>query len=296
MKTLLLRMVLIGLVGVTAARSATPPVVGPAPGKTIKVFLLAGQSNMEGKGDGAKLTADERAALKRAKTHVRLAYNRLPIGPLDAVAAGAGNKKRFEIDTSFGPELFFGLRLAAAWPDEPILLIKRSVGATSLHGVWNPEWTAEKAKHMGEERATPLFADFLAYVRDVLAPYRRDEYEYCGMLWVQGEADGNVGKFGPEPAAAYGRNLQNLITRVRQETGVPALPFLMIDVGAGQVVEGMKATVKALPAVSFIPQSKDPNSSHFFPKHAVGHYNYEGQKRMGSLLAEEFLRAYAAGR
>jgi len=30
--------------------------------KTVKVFILAGQSNMEGKGDGAKLTADERVA------------------------------------------------------------------------------------------------------------------------------------------------------------------------------------------------------------------------------------------
>ncbi|MBL9142520.1 MAG: hypothetical protein JNM99_02460 [Verrucomicrobiaceae bacterium] len=165
--------------------------------KKLKVFILAGQSNMEGKGDGSKLTADEKARLAKAGQHVRLAYNHQPVVPLNVTDAGAGNKKRFGIDLSFGPELFFGLKLAEAWPDDDILLIKRSQGTTSLYGVRNPEWTAEKAAKMGEEKLAPLYADLIAYVREVLGDKDKASYEFCGALWVQGEADGNVSKCGP---------------------------------------------------------------------------------------------------
>ena len=53
---------------------------------------------LEGKGDGSKLTADEKARLAKAGQHVRLAYNHQPVVPLNVTDAGAGNKKRFGID------------------------------------------------------------------------------------------------------------------------------------------------------------------------------------------------------
>jgi hypothetical protein len=58
----------------------------------------------------------------------------------------------------------------------------------------------------------------------------------------------------------------------------------------------METTATAVDNVSLIPQSKDPTSPNFFPKYPVGHYNYEGMKRIGSLLAAEYLKRYAAGR
>jgi acetyl esterase/lipase len=272
-------------------------VVGPAHAATVprklKVFLLAGQSNMEGKGDGAKLTPDERARLKAVQPRIRIAYNHEPLVPLDVITAAPGNKKRFGVDFTFGPELFFGLRVAEAWPNDEILLIKRSVGATSLYGRWNPDWTKEKAAKFGEENAQPLYPDFIGYVREILSTYPRDSYEICGMLWVQGEQDSNVSKNGPEPAESYGRNLQNLIKRVRTDVGVNDLPFLLVQVGNGKVVEGMRTTEQTMQNVTLVPRSMDPASPNFFPQYPVGHYNYEGQKRIGSLLAEAFLKKYA---
>lgn len=279
--------VLLGLLGLNFA-----PALGQGTGKKLKVFLLAGQSNMEGKGDGGKLTETEKKDLEAVGKRVRLAYDHEPIRPLSVTEASAGLKKKFEVESVFGPELFFGLKMAAAWPDQEFLFIKRSVGATSLYGRWNPDWTAEKAAKMGEEKAPPLYADFIGYVREVLGAYKPEEYEICGMLWVQGEADGDP-KRGIEPAEAYGENLQNLITRVRKDTGVPELPFLLVQVGFGQVTEGMQATAGAMKNVSLIPQSKDPASPNFFPKYPVGHYNYEGMKRIGSLLADEYLKRHA---
>ncbi len=294
MKTLLRLLALVGLLMLAVETSLGADTPTTTAGRKLKVFLLAGQSNMEGKGDGTKLTAEDRKRLMLAQPHVRLAENRQPVVPLNVTAASAGNKKRFGVDFTFGPELFFGLGLAEAWPNDDILLIKRAVGATSLYGRWNPDWTQEKATKMGEAGAEPLFNDLLAYVREVLVGRAPGDYEFCGMLWVQGEADGNEAKVGAEPAAAYGQNLQNLITRIRRETGVADLPFVMVEVGSDKVVAGMNATAKLLPRVSVVPQGKDPVSPNFFPKHEVGHYNYEGQKRIGILAAQAFIKDFAA--
>src|SRR4051794_24966141 len=101
------------------------------PAKKIKVFLLAGQSNMEGKGDGDQLTAEERTELASTQQRLRFAYNHQPITPLQVTAASEGIKRKFGVAHTFGPELFFGLRLAAAWPQDRFLFIKRSQGGTS---------------------------------------------------------------------------------------------------------------------------------------------------------------------
>ena len=73
------------------------------------------------------------------------------------------------------------------------------------------------------------------------------------------------------------------------------LPYLMLQVGGGNVVEGMKATAKTLKQVSFIPQSKKPDAANYLPGYGppVGHYNYEGMKRIGNMFADEYLRRYA---
>lgn len=290
-----MKRLLLVLAGVTVLPLVPWPLACAAAAEPIKVFLLAGQSNMEGKGDGTKLTADERRRLAAVQPRVSLAYNREPVRPLDIAPASAGNRKRFGIESSFGPELFFGLLVAEALPGQRVLLIKRSVGATSLHGRWNPDWSREKAVLMGEDKAEPLYPDFIAYVREVLATYRPDEYELAGMLWVQGESDSNVSQRGEVPAESYGRNLRALIERVRFDVQAPHLPFLVVEVGGGKVVEGMRATAAAVPRVTFLPQGKDPAAPDFFPKHEVGHYNYEGMKRMGSLLAAAWLREYGGG-
>ena len=107
-------------------------------GKRIKVFLFAGQSNMEGRADGNALTTEDRERLDRAQKRVQLTFNRQPVGPLDVAKPSNEIKEIYQRDTIFGPELFFGLALAEAWPDERMLFIKCAAGGTSLYGAWNP--------------------------------------------------------------------------------------------------------------------------------------------------------------
>jgi hypothetical protein len=191
----------------------------------------------------------------------------------------------YQRELIFGPELFFGITLSEARPDEKILLIKRSEGATSLHGCWHPEWSEDKAATVGEEQKPKLYRALIEDINQVLSEYEKNEYEICAMLWVQGETDA-----GNEiAAAAYGHNLQQFIRHIRQDVENDTLPFLLFQVGHGKVVEGMKQTAQLVPNVTLIPQSLDPMSPDFYPKMENGHYNYEGMKKLGQRFAEVFL-------
>jgi hypothetical protein len=257
----------------------------PERGKKIKVFLLAGQSNMEGRADGNKLTPQDRERLGKAQRRVQLAFNYEPIRALDVAKPSAEIAEIYKRDLIFGPELFFGITLSEAWPQEKILLIKRAEGGTSLHGCWNPDWRADKATAMGESGKPKLYSALTAYVKQELSGYGEDEYEICAMLWVQGESDA-----GNETAAAeYGNNLGNLVERIRHDVGRKTLPFLLFQVGHGKVVEGMRRTAREVPNVTLIPQSLDPVSLDFYEKMENGHYNHEGMRKLGHRFAELFL-------
>ena len=91
---------------------------------TVKVFLLAGQSNMDGRGDGSRLSDDDKARLERAQRHIRFAYNRNPVVPLNVTVPSPFIARKFQLERTFGPELFFGLSLSDAWPDEEILTLQ----------------------------------------------------------------------------------------------------------------------------------------------------------------------------
>jgi hypothetical protein len=256
----------------------------PEHGKKIKVFLLAGQSNMEGRADGMRLIPQDLERLAKAQTNVRLAFNNQSECPLKPVQPSAEIAEIYKRELIFGPELFFGIALSEAWPDENILLIKLSEGATSLHGCWHPQWSKDKAATVGEEHGPKLYRELIDYVEQTLSKYEKDEYKICAMLWVQGETDAG----NKIAAAEYGRNLEQFIRHVRQDVENDTLPFLLFQVGHGKVVEGMKQTAQLLPNVILIPQSQEPNSANFYPKMENGHYNYEGMKKIGQRFAHVF--------
>ncbi len=251
--------------------------------KKTQVFLFAGQSNMEGRADGDKISPEDIARLKAVQDRIEFAYNWKPITPLNITEPSNYIKKKFTLEKSFGPEIFFGIALAEAHPDEKFLFIKRSKGGTSLYGCWNPDWTLEKATLMKEEKAEKLYHDFIKYTDKVLSEREPGSYEIKGMLWVQGEADSGVKKKGPLPSQTYGANLKNLIQSVRKHYKKDKLPFLIQQVGGGDVVKGMKDAAANDPHVSFIAQSFEKDSPYFLPKNPppIGHYVTEGMKRMG---------------
>lgn len=256
-----------------------------------KVFLFAGQSNMEGRADAAGLSEKDLQRLEKVKDRIAFYYNHFPVSPLQLTTPKPYIQRKFSLEKSFGPELFFGIELAENYPDQEFIFIKRSQGGTSLYGCWNPYWSEEKAAVMKEVDKPKLFLDFVDYGKSVLGNYNPSEYEICGMLWVQGEADSGTKKGkGKKPSETYGENLRNLIKETRKEFKVPDLPFMLFQVGSGKVVKGMQETAALDKQVFLIPQSKDKNSPDYYEKNPppIGHYVAKSMKRIGERFFEVF--------
>ncbi len=259
--------------------------------KKKNVFLFAGQSNMDGRANGANLSESDLQRLKNVASRIQFYYNHQPVTPLQLTTPAKYTQRKFNLEKSFGPELFFGIELAEKYPEEEFIFIKRAKGGTSLYGCWNPYWESEKAALMRELDQPKLFEDFISYSNDVLEKYDPSEYKIVGMLWVQGEADSGVKKWGAKPAETYGENLQHLITEVRKKFNQPKLPFALFQVGHGKVVEGMEKVAGADSNVFLIPQSRNKKSPDFYEKNPppIGHYTAKSMKRIGN----EFFAVYS---
>ncbi|MFD1062256.1 sialate O-acetylesterase [Winogradskyella litorisediminis] len=250
--------------------------------KNTKVFLLTGQSNMDGRADANGLSEVDKARLKKAQRNVTLYYNFEEGKPLDITKAPRHTAKKFSTDYIFGPELFFGIEMSEKYPDYDIILIKRSRGGMSLYGAWNPDWSLEKATLINEQNQPKLYSEFVSYSKSVLSKLKKDSYELCGMLWVQGESDSGK-KGGLKPREAYEDNLKNLVSAVRRDFKHPKLPYIMFQVGHGKVVEGMKNIANADDNVVLIPQEKNKDSKFYFERNPppIGHYVTEAMKKIG---------------
>ena len=262
--------------------------------KTKKVYLFAGQSNMDGRADGGQLSEIDLQRLSNVADRISFHYNHQSVTPLQLTNPPEHIKQRFNLNHTFGPELFFGIEMAEQHPNDEFIFIKRSIGGTSLYGCWNPDWTLEKATLMRELEQPKLYSDFMNYIKKVLDDYDKGEYEIMGMLWVQGETDSGVESYGEQPAATYGTNLRNLIESVRTDLSAPHMPFVVFQVGHGKVVTGMKETAKNVKNVFLITQSQDKDSADFYERNPppIGHYTTVGMKKIGINFSKTFETHY----
>jgi iduronate 2-sulfatase len=216
-----------------------------------EVFLLAGQSNMDGRGRVSDLKGDL-AEYSRPNTNILIHFSagglKRPlttsqgVKPLQPGYSGTpGNKKPNALPTgTFGCEVSFGPAIAGALPGKRILLVKFAEGGTSLAKDWNPD---EKGK---------LYENFIKFVgttQEILKT-RGDTCTIRGMLWHQGESDSGL------PEGAYQKALTEFIGRVRSDLGIKDLPFVIGQVfdngNRHHVIAGQKAAAKALPRVGFV--------------------------------------------
>lgn len=213
--------------------------------KPLKVFILAGQSNMEGQavvdldgknyndGKGTlKFLRDDPAKSSLIKhlsnpdgtwvvrDDVWCRYQRengpLLAGPLTMGFSVYGDRHHF------GPELQFGHVLGEHF-ENPVLLIKTAWGGKSLFKDFRPPSSG------GE--VGPYYTKMIAQIRDALMNLERDipaydgrGYELAGFVWYHGWND------GVEPTTAvpeYEQNLVNLIQDVRREFAVPKMPVVI---------------------------------------------------------------------
>lgn len=236
--------------------------------KPIKVFILAGQSNMEGhgvikadpkrnegKGSLEHLVSDP-ASAARFK-HLRDSAGKWTLrddvwiwyrgksGPL-TVGYGANDKL-------IGPELGFGHVVGDAF-DEQVLLIKLAWGGKSLAKDFRPP---SSGGDVGPYYTTVVkeTQNVLADLKKLFPKYDGRGYEIAGFGWHQGWNDRINQAYNDE----YEKNLANLIRDIRKDLGVPKLPFVIAETGMSGPEEKHPralALMKAQAAVAEYPEFK----------------------------------------
>jgi len=242
----------------------------------VKVFILAGQSNMEGQGvadlegkdynqgkgtltflmkDPVKgplvkhLKDDKGQWAVRDDVWVRYKLEDGPVkaGPLTLGFTPYGGRHHF------GPELQFGWVMGDYY-DNQVLLIKTAWGAKSLYRDFRPPTSGGQVG--------PYYTKMIAQIREALTNLKNDfpsygggGYELAGFVWYHGWND------GCEPKTAvpeYETNLVNLIHDVRKELNAPKLPVVIGEItGPWVQAPGEWATLrKAQAAAAARPEFK----------------------------------------
>ena len=231
------RVMLIALIAIVAAGPSTADQPGKSP---VQVFILAGQSNMEGagaikgnsrnegKGSLEHLVKDPATAKRFAhvvdddgKWVVRDDVWIWYLGRTGGLSAGFGSRQ-----DRIGPEFQFGHAIGDHL-DNQVLLIKTAWGGKSLEKDFRPPSSG------GE--VGPFYTEMLQHVRAVLADikshfpqYDGRGYEIAGFAWWQGHKDGNAAHAG-----RYEQNLVHLIKTLRKEFDAPKAPFVLATIGFG---------------------------------------------------------------
>ncbi len=235
----------------------------------VPVFVLAGQSNMQGQAvidldhpqdyNGGKGTLK---ALLTDPAHVQqMGHLRDASGSWtvrddvwiryqtpDALKRGGLGIgfTGYDGQHHFGPELQFGHRVGQAY-DEPVLLIKTAWGGKSLFKDFRPPSAGGTVG--------PYYEKMISEIRTAMENYQQDfpdlrgrDFYLAGLVWQQGWND-----MGDADARAeYEQNLFHLIQDFRQEFDSPWLPVVIGELGNGgeSSSESMNQIRKAQAAVA----------------------------------------------
>jgi len=258
----------------------------PASGKPLHVFILAGQSNMQGQGfvdadpkrNGGKGSLEY--LVKQSATaaqfkhlvdkdgkwvvqdHVWISYLDRS-GPLTVGYGVQPNR--------IGPELGFGCVMGEHF-NEPVLLIKCAWGGKSLAVDFrppssgpipyplNPKLTAEIAKDpqiVGKyyREVLRLTGEALANLKTTFPNLADSDPVLTGFGWHQGWNDRIDNQFNAE----YQKNMANFIRDMRRDLKAPTLPFVIAETGmTGPEEKNPRALslMKAQAAVAELPEFK----------------------------------------
>lgn len=279
MRKVLMSFVLVSMLLVCSGAS------GAEDEQTLRVFIFAGQSNMEGADSHVdKITNfPPFHGLDEPLADVRYSYN---MGRNDAHVSN-GWVKLQSVNNWVGPELSFA-REIRKHIKAPVAIIKCAVGGTTLGEDWNPD---QPGRFELYPKALKLVKDSLAELDQQGTPYRIE-----GVMWHQGEND----MFNDEYRKAYGDNLTNFIKSWRRDLGVADLRFYIGELHCKSVwgmdnrqrmyelSQGQKAACARDPLVQYIPNN---HNGMTIDKRTGLHYHFGtlGQLGHGMGYAQAYL-------
>jgi len=224
--------------------------------KPLKIFILAGQSNMQGHADISTfdhMAKDPKTAPlldeMRGKDGKPAVCEKTWISYLSEGRDGQPTIKEGKLtagfgarDETIGPEFTFGITMEKLL-DEPILIIKTAWGGKSLHTDFRPP-------SAGADETGKYYQLMMEHVKKVLEDPEKSApsynakvgYELAGFVWFQGwndMVDGGAYPNRNQPGGydRYSEYMAHFIRDVRKDLNAPRLPFVIGVIGVGGPTE-----------------------------------------------------------
>jgi len=225
----------------------------------LKVFILAGQSNMEGKAKISLLQYQiNQPATKQQFQHLKKGDRWVVrddvwikfLSRKGKLTVGFGSPGRI------GPELEFG-NIVGDHYHEQVLLIKTAWGGKSLNrdfrspsaGLPAPDVLKQLLERAKKKKPDTSLSDIkksfglyyrnmmeeisesLEHLQDHFPQYQGQGYEISGFVWFQGWND----MVNSDYTADYAENMAHFIRDVRKDLQAPKLPFVIGQLGVGGI-------------------------------------------------------------
>lgn len=247
----------------------------------LKVFILAGQSNMQGhaKIETFDYIGDDPATAPLLK-EMRAANGKPRVCDGAWISYLSDTESSGELTAGFGatkekigPEFTFGLAMDAAF-EEPVLLIKTAWGGKSLYEDFRPPSAGPYPGGKKVEASGEYYRMMISHVKKVLGDVKKvcpayDEkqgYEIAGFVWFQGFNDmvnREAYPIVPKGVAAnrfanYSVWMADLIRDTRKDLGVPKMPFVIgvLGVDGADANPDNLAFREAMAAPAALPEFK----------------------------------------
>jgi hypothetical protein len=264
--------------------------------KALKVYILAGQSNMQGH---AKTTTIDYMGLDPVTAPILKEMRNADGSPLvcDKVwISSVEGPKQGKLTADYGasangpkigPEFTFGIYMQKI-VNEPILIIKTAWGGKSLHTNFRSpsggayefneselEAFKKRGKDINKAKADKIkvtghyYRLMIEHVKKVLvdpskvcpAYDAKDGYELAGFVWFQGWND-MVGRSTypnrdkPGGYDLYSKLMAHFIRDVRKDLSAPKMPFVIGVMGVGGVKSKRNNFRQAMAAPALLPEFK----------------------------------------
>ena len=281
---------------VVLALSVLPSIA--AAQQTIDVYIVAGQSNADGRGDVSDLSPAQMASLEndtiisylnpgseRERAVPMSNPNDLDVGtngftPLVIGGFSVDGTSARQLTPTFGPELSFGATIAeATGSNNQIAIIKVSRGGTNLRNNWRAGASVDTGP---DEPVGFLYRALLEYVAASLAELEADGSTAIvrGFVWHQGESDSNN-------VSTYTDNFIALVEGVRAEFGAD-IPFVLGELSRTRensvnFNNNLPDLAASAPGISFVS-----SEGLTTPASDTTHFDADGQIELGRRYAAEF--------
>lgn len=255
-------------------------VFGASEKTVVPLFLFSGQSNMVCLGSSVSdLPSDDKnMSFENIKIHNRSDGAK---SGWETLKPGFGGDRNH-----FGPELYFGKKLAEAMPDTKFAFIKDASSGTYL-GQSGNTWLPPSSGGPGT-----LYANMMTHIENALKDFNDafDTSEYtprwAGFVWHQGEFDAWNNQ---SLAQKYEENLTNLIHDIREMAEDDSMPAIipMITGGMWQHLNIVRAAEIAV-AEKVVNADTMDTDGYALSGDGV-HFNAASQIKIGTICAERWL-------